>query len=723
MKKNQKISIVVALFLLGSFASSASAAYSLPADRSVNWQGNVGVLGGIPNRSTICATLNPSGTDDTAAIQIAINNCPVEQVVKLNAGTFSIKSPIILKSKTTLRGAGMGITKIQGIAGYTSKYLIQTSENKNWGASIDLTSGTSKGSATISTATAHGWKVGDIILVDQINDPSGNPPVTNIGYKDAYGSSGRFDGTYNTYRSMGQLVKILLVPNSTTATLEMPLYWNYNSALHPQGVKVIGTITSSTGIESLTVDNSLSYNVNQFTKGTIYFSATENSWIDKVEVIGSYTSAVKLWVAYRNTIRGSKFHEGSPMATVETGTEYGTSRAYGIYPTTASANIVENNYFYHITGSIFPTQFTGNAFAYNYISQLYLDDNFQPYAMTFHGAHSAMNLIEGNYIDGRVAADNVWGTSSHNTYLRNKVSLNPNEMGGGTWNVDLQYGATYFNFIGNILGTAGVENTYELSNVNLAGQKSIYRFGYTRDGDNDAIGNSSRPYATILRHGNWDSVTKGTLWNGTDDRTLPSSFYLTSKPTWWGNSSWPAIGPDLTPMTSNIPAMSLGTSPAPTPEPTPVPTPEPAGCSALTFVSGSAAPASVDVNASYSMSCDYGVGNINSIKAVNDLGGCTFAGFVGTAATFTCNAGAAGTRTNTCSLIAGTTANTCAQTNQINAVAVSAAVPAPVVVTYSIADFAELTVNWLKTVSAPGDVNKDGNVNAQDLGIMMSNWK
>lgn len=543
---------------LSGFASIAGATYNLPANRSVTWQGNVGVKGDIPLRTTIYKTLSPSGGNDTSAIQTAINTCPSDQVVKLNAGTFMISSPITIKSNVTLRGAGMGTTKIQGVSGFTGNYVIQTAEGKSWGASINLSGGISKGSTTITTATAHGWKAGEIILIDQINDPAGDTPVTNIGYKSAYSSSGRYDSTYAIYRSMGQLVKIVSVPTSTTATLEIPLVWNYDSTLHPQGVKLSGTITSNAGIEELTVNNGTTFSSNQLYRGTIYFVGAVNSWMNKVEVIGSYTSAVKMWVAYRNTIRGCKFHEGTP-ATPITGPQYATSRAYGIYPTTATANLIENNQFYHLTGSLFPCQFVGNVFAYNYITDLYLDNNFQPYAMTFHGAHSAMNLIEGNYIDGRVAADNVWGSSSHNTYFRNKVSLNPSKTGGGNWNIDLQYAATYYSLIGNVLGTTGVENTYELSNVAVSGQKSIYRFGYSSDGDNGAAGNSSRPYNTVLRHGNWDSVTSGVVWNSSDDHVLPASYYLTSKPNWWNNLQWPAIGPDVSPKYPAAPAAGGGT--------------------------------------------------------------------------------------------------------------------------------------------------------------------
>src|SRR4051794_32664323 len=55
----------------------------LPADRdaSANWR-KAGLLsvGGIPTRTTVCATVTPlgNGQDDTARIQTAIDACPLD---------------------------------------------------------------------------------------------------------------------------------------------------------------------------------------------------------------------------------------------------------------------------------------------------------------------------------------------------------------------------------------------------------------------------------------------------------------------------------------------------------------------------------------------------------------------------------------------------------------------------------------------------------------------
>src|SRR5438309_8545983 len=81
----------------------------LNTSRAIDWS-QAGVIGGIPNRTSICATLNPGAT--AAQINSAIASCPSGQVVFLNAGTYNLSSGIVFdnKSNVTLRGAGANQT-------------------------------------------------------------------------------------------------------------------------------------------------------------------------------------------------------------------------------------------------------------------------------------------------------------------------------------------------------------------------------------------------------------------------------------------------------------------------------------------------------------------------------------------------------------------------------------------------------------------------------------
>jgi len=535
----RKLLVFALLAAQAGFATVAGATYSLPASRSVTWTGNVGVKGDIPSRTTIYKTLSPSGGDNAPAIQAAISGCPAGQVVQLNAGTFTVSSPIKVKSGITLRGAGMGKTIIMGASGMSGNYVIGYS-GYTFGSSVNITGGLSKGSTNITTASAHGWKAGDLILIDQLNNASDDPPVINVGNNGTCTWCGRDTGK----RSIGQIVKVVTVPSSTTATLEIPLYWNYKLSLTPQATKING-VTNDAGIEDLTVNNNASGNSSQAgSGGTILLAGASNCWVLRVEGIGAWESLVKLQASYRNTIRSSKFHEPVPA-------KASADSVYGIWLNKFnSANAIENNQIYHfVTGFILNGATSGNVIAYNYITALNKASapTWQLGALKFHGAHPIMNLIEGNLSDGRYSGDNVWGSSSQNTLFRNRNTLTPGKT-GATWDFDFHRLAQYHNFVGNIIGESGVETTYELNNVTVSGQKAIYRFGYAGDGDKDASGNDPAVAATALQHGNWDSATNGIVWNGSDDRTLPPSLYLTAKPSWWGTMQWPCIGPDVSPM-------------------------------------------------------------------------------------------------------------------------------------------------------------------------------
>src|SRR5882724_12704831 len=78
----------------------------IPAGRAIDWS-NAGIPGGIPSRTTNCATVNASAygngsSDATGGIQAALNACAANQVVSLSAGTFLINGSIRVPSSVTL---------------------------------------------------------------------------------------------------------------------------------------------------------------------------------------------------------------------------------------------------------------------------------------------------------------------------------------------------------------------------------------------------------------------------------------------------------------------------------------------------------------------------------------------------------------------------------------------------------------------------------------------
>src|SRR5581483_6473395 len=98
---------------------------------------------------------------------------------------------------------------------------------------------------------------------------------------------------------------------------------------------------------------------------------------------------------------------------------------------------------------------------------------------------------------------------------------------------------------------------------------SAFRFGYP-DGPASEMPNATagvkydtRVGATVLRWGNYDVFSNAVRWNSSEvpsgispyanavpaSTTLPASFYLPGRPSWWGTPwgtpAWPAIGPDV----------------------------------------------------------------------------------------------------------------------------------------------------------------------------------
>jgi len=167
----------------------------LPPDRdaSANWQ-MAGMLsvGGIPNRTTVCATVSPlgSGQDDTADIQNAINACPLGQVVSLSAGTFTIAEGnyVLLNKGITLRGAGAGVTTLQRTDGAqlgnyapgsnpSPMIIVGPQRYGNAETATTLTADGAQGAYSVQVASTAGFSVGQIVLLDEASGAGWQPDV------------------------------------------------------------------------------------------------------------------------------------------------------------------------------------------------------------------------------------------------------------------------------------------------------------------------------------------------------------------------------------------------------------------------------------------------------------------------------------------------------------------------------------------------------------------
>ena len=103
---------LVHLICLLGIAVCADAQTAISPGRRIDWSA-AGVPGGIPVRTSICATLTPGVT--AAQINNAISFCPSGGVVALVAGTYNLSTGIVFnnKSNVTLRGSGPDQTFIK----------------------------------------------------------------------------------------------------------------------------------------------------------------------------------------------------------------------------------------------------------------------------------------------------------------------------------------------------------------------------------------------------------------------------------------------------------------------------------------------------------------------------------------------------------------------------------------------------------------------------------
>jgi hypothetical protein len=521
--------------------------------RATDWS-QAGVAGGIPNRTTICATFNPGAS--ASQINAAIAACN-NGVVYLNAGTYNLSSGLIFnaKSNVTLRGAGPDQTSLvftgtNDCGGYAASICVMGSNGWTGGFSggpVNWTGGYTQGSTTITLASTAGLAAGQYIILDQLDDTSDPfPEVLNSGgsgFSTQGGPGGR------SSRSQMQFVKITAVNGnnvSITPGLQMA---NWRSSRSPQ-VWWTGTWNTFDGIENLTLDHSSNTEM-----AGITFHSAANSWVKNVRSIRANRNHIWAILAAHIQVQDSYFY----------GTKNAASQSYGFETFGASDNLIQNNIFQHVSSPIMVGNVSGQVVSYNYMTDHFV--NFAGWLMGSINGHDAgvnMVLIEGN-TTGLWLQDSLHGTQNFFTGFRNYLSGWESGKTGNTNPFTAMAYNRFSNVVGNVLGRAGYHTKYEDSYGAANGDPnhSIYLLGFAESGETTSsagVNADSRVKATLMRWGNYDVVTNSVRWNASEvpsglskyanpvpsSQNLPASFYLSSKPSWWTSSvPWPPIGPDV----------------------------------------------------------------------------------------------------------------------------------------------------------------------------------
>lgn len=572
--KNKKIILTIFSIAFLACYSEVNAIDSLngiiPEERIIDWS-QVGVEGGIPARNTLCATLSSGGGDDASLIQNALNNCPANQVVYLNAGNYYIKSTIKIPSNVTLRGSGAAKTIIHTDVSMNSLIRIGSGyTDAGWSTISNIESGYAKGSTQINLTNASSFNAGDFIIIDELNDAS--IPVVAAGgaYYGVFpgGSDRNFAVIHKVVEKSGNSLKI-----------NPPAVYSFKSALNPRAIKSsFVTYTQFAGIEDVAVKNDLVGSpdsqgryLNGSSNINVMFQGAANSWIKNVKIENCGKRCVDMYLdGFRNEVRDSLI--SNCLNRWDSDTCYGTNMMM------SSFNLIENNIYDRTAEAFMTSSAVGNVYGYNFEYDVHRTANLGWDWMGdwTHGTHSAFNLLEGNLGVG-IKWDFIHGSGSHNTSFRNRYTSKHDLIDGSmaVGAVITEVNNHYINTIGNILGVAGWNNVYEVLNPSgniYDSQKPIHATGVP----SSSVVSDSAAFSTTLRHMNYDYVTKSVkhcndsgepgCQGGSGSTSIPRSLYLSEKPSWFGSAVWPPVDP-VTATVNDIPAkirFETGSNPTPT---------------------------------------------------------------------------------------------------------------------------------------------------------------
>lgn len=379
---------------------------------------NVGVVGGIPNRTTIfddngigiTASLdsidNTGATDVSAAIQAALDACISGQVVRLPEGIFRCDDMLVMPvafSGKTFRGAGIGLTTIKSqnnqaiTIGSGSGYFVPVSP-------VTVTAGATAGSTSITCDGDISYiGANSVIRLGFANEL--DPFMYSVYAFDVNTNTSPFNQVIPVVSKVGQVLNLAL-PICATPVGEVRVYTQSFSAF---GIS----------IEDMTVDT------NDYTGGPggsysgVGMFQCVNSWILNVESINSWNYAIIMADCVSCSLVGSW------MGELKGGGSNGAALLFASWNCHVEDNVmtqagpsIEVN-----AGSI------GNVFDYNF------GDN---QANTNHAPHNRFNLHEGNAWNHQ-KSDGYFGSESDLTLFRcflyafsanfNRFSRNPTAVG------------------------------------------------------------------------------------------------------------------------------------------------------------------------------------------------------------------------------------------------------------------------------------------------------
>ena len=583
----------------GTYAFPAGPVYTTSSGqhalaRTIAW--NPGIPGGVPQRTTICATLSPTGAGDDTAINTALASCPATQVVLLKAGVYDIRNAIMIPSNVVLRGSGgPGLAQANQtrLMANASLYGPVVNLGNNLfphatGTSVSLTADALQGATSATVSSASGFNAGDLVIVDMLVDSADDTgawitaaPAGGTGlvypyaeYNPANSPSGSDSRGWfsRANRPIGQIMEIQSV-SGNTITFSTPFHMTFDTKHAAQVTAFDTPAATNAGLEDVYVSGvpapggSAQYN-------NVVFSLAKYSWVKNVESDQSNGYSIGIDESFRCVVRDSYMH--STINPTPGGAGYGLEFSWA-----SADNLAENNISWNFNKvMVMRASGGGNVVAYNY-----MDDGWIAYQPNWvesgvNAAHMTtphFELFEGN-LSFALGSDDTWGGSIFITWLRNVATnhraawppLNaylfnsatqaqggctttgpfddscvPYTDAGNRAAAIANYGDDFFNYVANVLGSSGMPAAPEVQGFTYANAAPdwpsdpvpMWTIGF---GDWNGDSQVDQGVAnTVFRDGNYDYATNSVKWAGSP-QAIPSSLYASAKPDFFGTTYvWP----------------------------------------------------------------------------------------------------------------------------------------------------------------------------------------